>query len=400
MTGLRAFCSLLLLIPTIFFSIKADGHETSESYLFAEINGPKVELLVQAAPRDIARLGPETTIKQHLEQAIGVRSRAGACRRTEIKSLGTSGSGLERLRLTYACLDGAEIELRAGLFSSVMTNHVTLASGVVNGGTLEQFAFGAGLNTWRPTAEGADISDQSDLTARMNGLERYLALGFIHIFLGADHMLFLFGLVACYGLTRGLVWAISGFTLGHSISLALISLQLVQPPGYLTESMIGLTIMLIGLDGLLESKVSIRAASIPTLIVPASLGVFSLFGFGHFQPWMFAGLGLAMWGYTGLAGSQEIRPWLRPLATIMFGLVHGSGFAGGLIEIGLPTGKLIGSILAFNVGVEFGQLTIAGISALLLRQLALWLGRSAALSLSIFATASYGSAQFALRVLN
>ena len=49
---------------------------------------------------------------------------------------------------------------------------------------------------------------------------------------------------------------------------------------------------------------------------------------------------------------------LRPLLTVLFGLIDGFGFANVLLEIGLPTGRLVESLLGFNVGVELGQLAI------------------------------------------
>jgi hypothetical protein len=73
-----------------------------------------------------------------------------------------------------------------------------------------------------------------------------------------------------------------------------------------------------------------------------------------------------------LARDRQQAARLRPLLTVLFGLIHGFGFASVLIEIGLPTKRLALALLGFNVGVEIGQLAIV---------LTLWLAGSLALRL-------------------
>jgi hypothetical protein len=54
---------------------------------------------------------------------------------------------------------------------------------------------------------------------------------------------------------------------------------------------------------------------------------------------------------------SQLKPW-RILLVFLFGLIHGMGFASALNEIGLPNGKFFTSILAFNLGVELGQMAV------------------------------------------
>jgi hypothetical protein len=63
--------------------------------------------------------------------------------------------------------------------------------------------------------------------------------------------------------------------------------------------------------------------------------------------------------------TDELKPW-RPILVFAFGLLHGLGFAGVLREIGLPEGEFVSALVAFNVGVELGQLTVVGGAFLLL----------------------------------
>jgi len=59
-----------------------------------------------------------------------------------------------------------------------------------------------------------------------------------------------------------------------------------------------------------------------------------------------------------LVETQEQAARLRPLLTVLFGLIHGFGFASVLMDIGLPTHRLVPALLGFNIGVEIGQLGI------------------------------------------
>jgi hypothetical protein len=62
--------------------------------------------------------------------------------------------------------------------------------------------------------------------------------------------------------------------------------------------------------------------------------------------------------YLPLASSQEQATRVRPLLTVLFGLIHGFGFASVLMEIGLPTDRLAAALLGFNLGVELGQVSV------------------------------------------
>ncbi len=140
---------------------------------------------------------------------------------------------------------------------------------------------------------------------------RYLVLGVEHILVGADHLLFVLGLVLLVTSTRRLVGAITGFTAGHSVTLAAATLGAVSLPSAPVEACIALSILLLAVE-------LTRADQPLTARHPALLA----------------------------AG---------------FGLLHGFGFAGVLRDLGLPTDATGLALLAFNVGVELGQLAFVGV---------------------------------------
>jgi hydrogenase/urease accessory protein HupE len=147
----------------------------------------------------------------------------------------------------------------------------------------------------------------------------YLAHGIEHILLGFDHLLFVLALVLLVRSTRALFWTITAFTLAHSITLALATLGMVRVPGPPVEAAIALSILLLASE-----------------ILRMQRGEQSL---------------MARW------------PWL---VAFCFGLLHGFGFAGALTALGLPRGDIPLALLAFNLGVELGQLAfIAAVLAVM-----------------------------------
>ena len=143
---------------------------------------------------------------------------------------------------------------------------------------------------------------------------RYLGLGFTHIVpLGLDHILFVLALFLLTSEPRPLLIQVTAFTLAHSLTLALSVLGVVSLPSSVVEPLIALSIALVAIENLL---------------------------------------------------TERLHAW-RVAVVFGFGLLHGLGFAGVLSELGLPAGALASALIAFNVGVELGQLAVIGAAFLL-----------------------------------
>lgn len=154
-------------------------------------------------------------------------------------------------------------------------------------------------------------------TSAADVFRQYLVLGVEHILFGADHLLFVLSLVLLVGSWRRLLVTATAFTLAHSITLSLAALGVVHVPVPPVEALIALSIL-------------------------------------------YMAVGLAD------AGMRPAHPAGRPvwLLAFAFGLLHGLGFASALAEIGLPNHQIPLALLAFNLGVEAGQ--VAFIAAVLL----------------------------------
>lgn len=135
----------------------------------------------------------------------------------------------------------------------------------------------------------------------------FTASGIHHIAIGPDHILFIIGLLLLGGSIPRLLMIVTAFTLGHSVTLALATLDILSPSPRLIEPAIALSIVFVGADNL-------------------------------------------MTGNTG----RDVRPWVA----LLFGLIHGFGFANVLREFGLPGSAIGVSLFSFNLGVEIGQAAI------------------------------------------
>ena len=141
----------------------------------------------------------------------------------------------------------------------------------------------------------------------------YGQLGVEHILSGFDHLLFVLALILLIRSVRLLIWTITAFTLGHSVTLALAVLGFVQVPQQPVEWFIALSIFFLAVE-----LVRVENKS-PSLL--------------------------------------QRRPWMVPG---LFGLLHGLGFAGALSEIGLPADDIPLALFSFNLGIELGQLAFVG----------------------------------------
>jgi hydrogenase/urease accessory protein HupE len=148
----------------------------------------------------------------------------------------------------------------------------------------------------------------------------YLGMGYEHILLGVDHLLFVLGLLLIVRSGMTLIKTITAFTLAHSLTLGASTLGYVSVPLPPLNVAIALSILFLG----------------PEIV----------------RVWR---------GQTSLTIR---RPWVVALA---FGLLHGFGFASGLSTAGMAPAAVPQALLWFNVGVELGQLSFVGLILLLWR---------------------------------
>jgi hypothetical protein len=197
----------------------------------------------------------------------------------------------------------------------------------------------------------------------------YVALGVTHIATGWDHIAFVLALVLLAAGLREVALLVTGFTIAHSVTLALAVLGVVHPNGAAVDALIGFSIALVAAENswLLGGKP--RSVPIATVAALLGLAVASLAGVGVVGAPALVGLALFSGCHFGLLARVDRPARLRAAVAFAFGLVHGFGFAGVLAEMELPADRLVPALFGFNVGVELGQLAVVALLWPLLRVL-------------------------------
>ena len=157
----------------------------------------------------------------------------------------------------------------------------------------------------------------------------YLRLGFDHITdpRGYDHILFVVALCAVYTIRqwRQVLILVTAFTIGHSITLALATLQLIHYKTALIELLIPITILITAITNFFFQESNSRKST---------------------------------------KNQQPNRSWRYGLA-LTFGLIHGMGFSNYLRSLLGREAEIIKPLLAFNIGLEIGQLVIVSLILML-----------------------------------
>jgi len=322
----------LLLLLLLLLSQAASAHVSSTGFLTLHSEGQTLTGSVEIAIRD-AELAVGLDTNHDGKVSWGeLRTNGPALARyvSEHFTLGTGSSGCpiafqppqvnERLDGNYAwlpftarCSDNPRrLLVRYNVMEGLDTSHRGL------------LALTSGFSTQTAVLGGKDRSGvllSLDNPDRWRMFAEYLRAGVEHILSGIDHLLFLVSLLLPAVLFRdGRQWhpvpsaraavsdtlkIVTAFTLAHSITLTLAALDVVRLPSRLTESVIAASIIAAALNN----------------IVPVI---------------------------------TRSRAWVA----FAFGLLHGFGFAAILAEMGLPSGARLPALLAFNLGIEAGQLAV------------------------------------------
>jgi HupE/UreJ protein len=316
-------------LAALLFAGGAAAHQQGQSYCNVTTVVGGIDVTVETSfehlvpvlglgslkPQDSEILAARDRLAQQLEDHVQARTPAGPCQvASDAPILDTrEGVRVAEVTLHYQCPPGP-VTLRNTWRFDVDPSSETVCA--IDGAA---WVFRVGI-------EEADLGAPPTLGQVMGS---FVGSGMLHVFGGIDHVLFIVALLVAAASARqeslaaGLkatAAVVTGFTLGHSVTLIGAGLDLVRLPPRLTESVIALSIVVVGVENIAR---------------------------------------------------KEIR-W-RMLTATLFGLVHGFGFATVLAETELPRRGAVWALLAFNLGIEAAQLTIV---ALLFPPLALAARRS------------------------
>ena len=259
-----------------------------ENALFLTFASPELTPRFQVDPIDVDALAKATLLRARVE--VGGKP----CQLAVASAKKVSGDGIE-IGAAMTCPVGKDWTFEAPYLADFAPGHRQYVE-----------AFGQAVGVLDVTSASVGFSGPGNSTSSGATVAvEFFELGIEHILTGVDHLAFLLGLLLAARGLREMAAVVSGFTVAHSITLALAALQVVHISPAIVEPAIALSIAFVAVENFFEPPVKRRVA-----------------------------------------------------ITFALGLIHGFGFAGVLQELGLPTGQLVVALVSFNVGVEAGQLAV------------------------------------------
>lgn len=347
----------------------AQAHTKSETHSVWQITANVVHLSFTIPLLESKRLAqaneeqpPDARVLAYLQQHLSVNSAGGACTLQPGRALAAS-SQFRRFEMTFTCPSAEAIQLHSSAFFELVPSHVTFAQIELGDGQFIEQLFTQDQQQVEASAGDAQLRDASFF--------EYIRLGIMHILTGPDHMSFLLGLVLISRRLRDLVFVVTGFTIGHSITLALAVTGLLRPHAEYIDALVALTIAIIGAENIAVATHRPGTVAMALGLPLLAMAMASSVGIGTLPPLLLLGAALFCSNYLMLSGQMRDAGRLRLVVTLVFGLIHGFGFAATLLEMQLPPTKLAQILVGFNVGVEIGQLSLVlsllGLVALLAR---------------------------------
>jgi hypothetical protein len=355
----RAFVAAILgLLLTLFAAASATAHTRSESNALWEVNGGDVDLVMTLPELEGRRLGAggarpsDATVEVYLAARVYPVEAGKRCPLVPPIGVLAAASGFRKYDLTFKCPSGRDLSIHSDAFFDVVPSHVMFAQiqNAAAGDFAEQLITADHRSAEVTGGESTRLKDASFLD--------FIGMGVMHIFTGVDHMSFLLGLILISRRLKDLVFVVTGFTIGHSLTLALAVTGVIRPHAEFIDALVALTIALIGAENL---AVATGRSGLVALVVAAGLGVMwvaRLLGFGSLPSLLILGAGLFGANYMLVSGQVRDAGRLRMIITLLFGLIHGFGFAADLLQMQIPTLRLAELLVGFNLGVEIGQLSL------------------------------------------
>jgi hydrogenase/urease accessory protein HupE len=323
---LLRFCRVALFaIILVALTQMVQAHEPGLSTATVNLGPDKLEAVLVLSIRDLAPLvdldkdrNGELSKEELAEGAAELQKTAGQA--LEVKLDGEPSRAAEA-RCRFDGNDNASVYLSFPVrsFSNLVVRSTWLKSlppghrqffrlENPNGDVLAERILSANSDTVTVQMDAADIKPET----RKNSFADFLVLGVRHIWTGYDHLLFLFGLLIVTRNFLSSLKIITCFTLAHSLTLAVATLSLVQISSRIVEPLIAASIVYVGVENILR-------------------------------------------------GDDPKGRWLL---TFAFGLIHGFGFASVLRELGVGANGsgITVPLVSFNLGVELGQIAVAGVA--------------------------------------
>ena len=294
-------------------------------------------------------LSETDVFKIYLSQHLKVTSEGKSCSLVdEIKEL-NSQEGSLNLSLNFECPSNKEIKIINNALFNLVQSHIHIARIYIDNNLYTEKALFF-------NDQSIDLNEEKENNSFSNSFYKFFSLGLDHILSGYDHLLFILGLLLLVTNLKRLLLVITGFTIGHSLTLSLSVINIIQVKSSLVEALIGYTIMFVGLEYLYKKNNDHRVSMVFVTTLSLLLLTFGNLINPNFPYFMVSGILLFSLGYFYLLKNLNSENNLLSIITIIFGLIHGFGFGGFLLGSKISSENIFSGLLGFNLGVEVGQI--------------------------------------------
>ena len=366
----RLLAAVAALLFGLCLSVPAFAHTLSETHSVWRVAGQTVHATFSVPDIEAKRLAnpdgsppSDARLAAYLAARLSVLNDKTPCPRVGPVQATVAAPGFRRFELTFQCPTAKDMKLHSDAFFDLVPSHTTFAQVVSSNGDFVEQLIKKDQRTLDANATEGRLQSASFV--------EFVKMGMTHIFTGIDHMSFILGFIIIARRLRDLLFVVTGFTIGHSLTLALAVTGVIRPHAEYIDALIGLTIAVVGAENIAvaSGRPAVVGLSIVGLLCLMAVG--KLVGLGGLPVLLLMGAGLFTSNYLMLSGHLKDAARIRLVVTLVFGLIHGFGFAANLLDERLPKGRLAELIFGFNIGVEIGQmavvLLVVGTVALLAR---------------------------------
>ena len=348
-------------------SISHSSWRLEEAGARVKLRIPRIELTRVAldAPPEDSELS--ALAGRYLADRLALHSEASTCQRAGSVEQRRADEGWAAFAWRYEC-SGTPTGIETAILLETAPSHLHFARLSLPGDRVTEGVLTEANASWDfPNRSQASAEGRAEPVGSTLG--SYLAIGVEHILTGWDHLAFVLALLILAGTLGEMARVVTGFTIAHSVSLALAVLGFVRPEAAAVEAVIGFSVALVAAENAWALGGRGRAIPIAAVAGLALCALLALAGFGAVSATTLAGLAVFSACHFALLERSEPPVRIRGALAFAFGLVHGFGFAGVLGEMQLPTERLVPALFGFNVGVELGQLAVVALAWPLLRLL-------------------------------
>jgi HupE / UreJ protein len=362
---------IAVLLALVFAMVNrpAPAHDRSESFSHWRYASGQLTGIVTVRAREVTRLtlpgegyGSLTRIfAAHVDRTVAAEVDGKACAEVQPAQPLESEAGYIRIGIEMRCPAGEPLVIRIGTFFDVAPSHRHFI--------YAETAAGAGREAILTAASRALELEPKPSAEGGGRFLSFVEMGVLHIVTGIDHLAFLLALLVAARTARQVLLIVTGFTLGHSLTLSLAVSGLVAANRGAVEALIGLTIALAAAGNLVHGEREGRAAAVAAAAMTSAVLLVPPAARPDMPAALVGSIALAAACFVWLSGMQAGHTSIKPrfAMALGFGLIHGLGFASALQDLYLPRNMLVSTLVGFNIGVELGQLGAVVLAAALFR---------------------------------